>query len=69
MSAHPDLIHRAASVLEKGPMHTVALAHEALGLTGNPGAASAAVFTVLGPDLRFQVDGGAGSEYSALRVT
>ena len=38
-------------------MHTVALAHEALGLIGNPGAASAAVFTVLGPDPRFQVDG------------
>ncbi len=38
-------------------MHTVALAHEALGLTGNPGAASAAVFTLLGPDSRFQVDG------------
>jgi len=44
-------------VLEKGPMHTVALAHEALGLTGNPGAASAAVFTLLGSDWRFQVDG------------
>ncbi len=38
-------------------MHTVALAHEALGLTGNPGAASAAIFTLLGPDSRFQVDG------------
>ena len=38
-------------------MHTVALAHEALGLTGNPGAASAAVFTLLGPDPRFRVDG------------
>jgi len=38
-------------------MHTVALAHEALGLTGNPGAAAAAVFTLLGPDSRFQVDG------------
>ncbi len=38
-------------------MHTVALAYEALGLTGNPGAASAAVFTLLGPDSRFQVDG------------
>ena len=37
-------------------MHTVALAHEALGLTGNPGAASAAVFTLLGPDSRFRVD-------------
>ena len=57
MSADRALIHRAASVLEKGPRHTVALAHEALGLTGNPGAASAAVFTLLGPDSRFQVDG------------
>jgi len=35
----------------------VALAHEALGLAGNPGAASAAVFTLLGADPRFQVDG------------
>ena len=56
MSADRTLIHRAVSVLEKGPMHTVALAHEALGLTGNPGAAAAAVFTLLGPDSRFQVD-------------
>ena len=38
-------------------MHTVPLAHEALGLTRNPGAASAAVFTLLGPDSRFRVDG------------
>lgn len=57
MSTDRTLIHLAASVLEKGPMHTVALAHEALGLTGNPGAASAAVFTLLGPDSRFRVDG------------
>ena len=57
MSADRALIHRAAAVLEKGPTHTVALAHEALGLTGNPGAASAAVFTLLEPDSRFQVDG------------
>ena len=57
MSADRALIHRAASVLEKGPLHTVALAHEVLGLTGTPGAASAAVFTLLGPDSRFQVDG------------
>ena len=57
MSADRALIHRAASVLEGGATHTVALAHEALGLTGNPGAASAAVFTLLGPDSRFQVDG------------
>ncbi len=57
MSADRALIHRAASALEKEPMHTVALAHEVLGLTGNPGAASAAVFTLLGPDSRFKVDG------------
>lgn len=57
MSADRALIHRAASVLEKGPVHTLALAQEVLGLAGNPGAASAAVFTLLGPDLRFQVDG------------
>ena len=38
-------------------MHTVALAREVLGLTGNPGAASAAVFTLLGADARFHVDG------------
>ncbi len=57
MSVNRALIHRAASVLEKGPMHTVALAQEALGLRGNAGAASAAVFTLLGSDSRFQVDG------------
>jgi len=57
MRADRALIHRAASALEKEPMHTVALAHEVLGLTGNPGAASAAVFTLLGPDSRFKVDG------------
>lgn len=37
-------------------MHTVALAREALALAGNPGAASVAVFTLLGSDPRFQVD-------------
>ena len=57
MSADRSLIYRAASVLEKGPIHTVPLAQEALGRAGNPGAASAAVFTLLGADPRFQVDG------------
>ena len=38
-------------------MHTLALAQEVLGLAGNPGAASAAVFTLFGPDFRFQGDG------------
>ena len=51
------LIHRAAALLAKGPIHTVDLAQEVMGLTGNPGAASAAVFTLLGPDERFSVDG------------
>ena len=57
MNADKPLIHRAASVLEKRPMHTVALAQEVLRLTGSPGAASAAIFTLLAPDSRFQVDG------------
>ena len=57
MRADRALIHRAASLLAKGPVHTLALAHEVLGLTGNPGAASAAVFTLLGTDSRFLVDG------------
>jgi DNA polymerase III epsilon subunit family exonuclease len=56
VSADRALIYRAAAVLEKGPIHTVALAHEVLGLSGNPGAASAAVFTLLGSDARFLVD-------------
>ncbi|HIF06501.1 MAG TPA: hypothetical protein EYQ64_05985 [Gemmatimonadetes bacterium] len=57
MKADRALIHRAAAVLARGPIHTVALAREVLGLTGNPGAASAAVFTLLGADERFKVDG------------
>jgi len=57
VSTNGPLIHRAASVLAEGPMHTVALAEEVLRLTGSPGAASAAIFTLLGPDSRFQVNG------------
>lgn len=51
------LVARAAEALEKGPVHTLELARRVLGLEGNPGAASAAVFTLLGPDARFHVDG------------
>lgn len=43
-------------MLEQGPTHTLDLAREALSLTGNPGAAAAAVFTLLGCDSRFAVD-------------
>jgi DNA polymerase-3 subunit epsilon len=38
-------------------VHTLELAREVLGLEGHPGAASAAVFTLLGDDDRFRVDG------------
>jgi len=51
------LLSRAAEALEEGPVHTLELARRVLGLEGNPGAASAAVFTLLGGDARFSVDG------------
>ena len=54
----PDhLLGRAARALHEGPVHTLELARRVLGLQGNPGAASAAVFALLGADERFQVDG------------
>ncbi len=56
MKGDRGLIHRAASVLERSSTHTLDLAREVLGLSGNPGAASAAVFTLLGSDSRFLVD-------------
>ena len=56
MRADRALIHRAAAVLERGSTHTLDLAREVLGLSGHPGAASAAVFTPLGIDTRFHVD-------------
>lgn len=39
-------------------MHTLELAGAVLGLTGHPGAAAAAVYSLLGPDPRFRVDSG-----------
>lgn len=51
------LAHRAADLLRGGPVHTLELAREVLGLDGHPGAASAAVFALLGADERFRVDG------------
>lgn len=52
-----SLIRTAADLLADGPAHTLDLARDVLGLTGHPGAASAAVFHLLGTDPRFQVDG------------
>lgn len=57
MKGDADLVRRAADLLRDGPIHTLDLAAEVLGLKGHAGAASAAVFTLLGPDTRFHVDG------------
>jgi DNA polymerase III subunit epsilon len=51
-----SLLRTAADRLAAGPTHTLDLAREVLGLSGHPGAASAAVFQLLGADPRFQVD-------------
>jgi DNA polymerase III epsilon subunit family exonuclease len=53
----PSLVRRAVTLLQRGEAHTLDLAREVLGFTGNAGAASAAVFSLLGSDPRFQVDG------------
>jgi len=52
----PSLVRRAADLLEGGSLHTLELARQVLGLSGNSGAASAAVFALLGSDHRFAVD-------------
>lgn len=57
MRDEPSLVRRAVTLLQDGEVHTLDLAREVLGLTGNAGAASAAVFSLLGADPRFQVDG------------
>jgi DNA polymerase-3 subunit epsilon len=51
-----SLIRSAADALTAGPKHTLELARDVLGLVGHQGAASAAVFQLLGTDPRFQVD-------------
>ncbi len=51
-----SLIRSAAQHLADGPAHTLDLARDVLGLRGHPGAASAAVFQLLGTDPRFRVD-------------
>ncbi len=51
-----SLVRRAADRLRSGPAHTLDLARDVLGLSGHTGAASAAVFQLLGSDARFRVD-------------
>lgn len=51
-----SLVRTAADLLAAGPTHTLDLAQRVLGLSGHAGAASAAVFQLLGADPRFLVD-------------
>lgn len=51
-----SLVRTAADLLQAGPVHTLDLARDVLGLAGHAGASSAAVFQLLGMDPRFQVD-------------
>lgn len=53
-----SLVQQVEERLRGGPAHTLALAREVLGLSGHPGAASAAIFALLGNDPRFRVDAG-----------
>ena len=57
VGSHASLIRRAVVRLGDGPTHTLELAGDVLGLAGHPGAASAAVFQLLGADPRFLVGG------------
>ncbi len=56
MTGAPTLVRAAAALLGEGSVHTLDLARQVLGLKGNAGAASAAVFALLGTDSRFSVD-------------
>ena len=58
MSSGSTLLQRVVDRLSGGPVHTLDLAREILRLEGNPGAASAAVYSLLGTDSRFSVDSG-----------
>ncbi len=51
-----SLVRAAEKRLIAGPVHTLELARDVLGLSGHPGAASAAIFQLLGADRRFRVD-------------
>jgi DNA polymerase III epsilon subunit family exonuclease len=52
-----SLVEKAIVLLGAGPLATADLAAEVLSLRGNPRAAAAAVFTLLGSDPRVRVDG------------
>lgn len=52
-----SLTDRAFRVLSDAPLPSVEVAHRVLGITGGTGAAAVAVFTLLGGDPRFRVDG------------
>lgn len=56
MGRDASLVRSAAERLAAGPTHTLDLARDVLGLVGHDGAASAAVFQLLGTDPRFVVD-------------
>ena len=58
MTHPPGLAARMEERLREGSAHTLELAREILGLSGHAGAASAAVFALLGDDARFRVDAG-----------
>ncbi|MBV9773252.1 MAG: hypothetical protein JO040_04845, partial [Gemmatimonadetes bacterium] len=50
-----SLTERALRLLEHEPLHTAVLATRVLGISGDPRAAAAAVFALLGMDPRFSV--------------
>jgi len=52
------LVDRALAHLKQGPVHTLALARDVLGLHGPAGPSSAAVFALLRDDPRVDVDAG-----------
>lgn len=52
----PGLRRRVTTLLRGGPAHTLEVAERAMGLKGPPSLLSAAVFSLLGDDERFQVD-------------
>ncbi|MGE0160108.1 MAG: PolC-type DNA polymerase III [Gemmatimonadales bacterium] len=54
--ASSSFVRKATETLARGPKHTLEIAREVLGLAGHEGAASAAVFQLLGTDPRFVVD-------------
>lgn len=56
LQAGGGLIDRALAALGEGPCRTEELAARVMGLRGNPRAAAAAIFALLGTDARFRVD-------------